>query len=269
MSFPGAKPSARQRSPNYPNVSLPEALRRVHLVFDEDRQAPLERSVVAKHMGYGGISGAADKTIGSIMQYGLLERVGKGEIRVAQLAVDIFHPLDEDQKRRAIYAAAYSPDVFVQLKERFGSGRVPSEEAAKSFLVRQEYLDRAIGPIISAYAETCQFLEQERATESAGPSPETSEESTQQPAPKHWSEEAQARPVSDIFRDFSKRLVGDAMTARVDQRVLTKGLLSKGATFEIIVSGQIGLKELNMLIRKLELDKEILAEGAEEGPDRE
>jgi hypothetical protein len=53
----------------------------------------------------------------------------------------------------------------------------------------------------------------------------------------------------------------------LDQRILTKGMLSKASTFEIIVSGQIGLKELDMLIRKLELDKEILAEAADEEQD--
>ena len=44
------------------------------------------------------------------------------------------------------------------------------------------------------------------------------------------------------------------------ERELTTGLLSKDANFRLIVSGQIGVKEIEMLIKKLELDKEILAE---------
>ena len=43
-------------------------------------------------------------------------------------------------------------------------------------------------------------------------------------------------------------------------RLLTAGLLSKEASFRLIVSGQIGVKEIERLIKKLELDKEILAE---------
>ena len=43
------------------------------------------------------------------------------------------------------------------------------------------------------------------------------------------------------------------------ERELTTGLLSKDANFRLIVSGQIGVKEIEMLIKKLELDKEILA----------
>jgi hypothetical protein len=44
------------------------------------------------------------------------------------------------------------------------------------------------------------------------------------------------------------------------ERELTTGLLSKDASFRLIVSGQIGVKEIERQIKKLELDKEILAE---------
>lgn len=41
---------------------------------------------------------------------------------------------------------------------------------------------------------------------------------------------------------------------------MTTGLLSKDASFRLIVTGQIGVKEIERLIAKLEIDKEILAE---------
>ncbi|HUO22724.1 MAG TPA: hypothetical protein VMU59_09450 [Caulobacteraceae bacterium] len=44
------------------------------------------------------------------------------------------------------------------------------------------------------------------------------------------------------------------------ERELTTGLLSKDASFRLIVTGQIGVKEIERLIAKLEIDKEILAE---------
>ena len=48
------------------------------------------------------------------------------------------------------------------------------------------------------------------------------------------------------------------------ERELTAGLLSKGANFRLLVSGQVGVKEIERLIAKLELDKEILAEADDE-----
>lgn len=44
------------------------------------------------------------------------------------------------------------------------------------------------------------------------------------------------------------------------ERELTTGLLSKDANFRLLVSGQVGVKEIERLIKKLELDKEIPAD---------
>jgi hypothetical protein len=47
---------------------------------------------------------------------------------------------------------------------------------------------------------------------------------------------------------------------RGQYRELTTGLLSKDASFRLIVSGAVGVREIERLIKKLELDKEILAD---------
>jgi hypothetical protein len=44
------------------------------------------------------------------------------------------------------------------------------------------------------------------------------------------------------------------------ERELTTGLLAREASFRLIVSGKIGVKEIERLIQKLEIDKEILAD---------
>lgn len=44
------------------------------------------------------------------------------------------------------------------------------------------------------------------------------------------------------------------------ERELTTGLLSRRASFRLIVIGHVGEKEIERLIKKLELDKEILAD---------
>jgi hypothetical protein len=44
------------------------------------------------------------------------------------------------------------------------------------------------------------------------------------------------------------------------ERELTTGMLAKGSSFRLIVTGNVGVKEIERLIKKLELDKEILVE---------
>ena len=51
------------------------------------------------------------------------------------------------------------------------------------------------------------------------------------------------------------------------ERELTTGLLSKSASFRLIVNGDVGVKEIERLIAKLQLDKEILADPDSSFPD--
>jgi len=160
---------ARSHSPGYPNFALPKAIELIRKVFSADRRNPIDREVAAKHLGYSGLSGAADKVLGSLAHYGLLERAGKGQVRVTQAAVDILHPVSTEGKRKALHEAAFSPSIFAEIRSHFADG-LPSEAALKSWLMREEFLDRAIAPVTKAYLGTCQYLEQEQAIESGGPS---------------------------------------------------------------------------------------------------
>jgi hypothetical protein len=45
------------------------------------------------------------------------------------------------------------------------------------------------------------------------------------------------------------------------------GLFKKNSRFRLIVTGNIGVKEIERLIKKLELDKEILADQDDEEPE--
>jgi hypothetical protein len=157
---------AGSRSPKYPNFSLRTAVKQAEKIFQADRRNVLDRFVAVKHMGYSGLSGPADKSIATLVQYGLLERVGKGEVRVSQTAVDILHPDTPRQKAEALKKAAYSPPIFKAVKERFPDG--VSSDALASYLVRENFLDRAISPITRAYSDTLSFLEQSGASDSGG-----------------------------------------------------------------------------------------------------
>lgn len=161
--------TTRSKSPNYPNYSLRKAIQYAETVYGADRRNPIDRSVLAKHMGYSSLSGAADKSLSTMMQFGLTEKVAKGEVRISQLAVDIMHPDKPSDRARALVRAAFAPPLFRDLKDRFPDDRF-SEDALRSYLMRQGFLDRAIGPVNSAYSDTVAFLQQEKAYESGSPS---------------------------------------------------------------------------------------------------
>jgi hypothetical protein len=154
----------RTRSPKYPNFPLGAAVRQIGKIHAADRRNVIERMNAAKHMGYSGLSGPAEKAIGTLVQYGLLELVGKGQVRVSQLAVDILHPVNDAERKAALAKAAFKPEIFKALSEQFPDG--VSEASLQSYLVRQNFMDRAITPLSKAYAETSAFLEQSGANDS-------------------------------------------------------------------------------------------------------
>jgi len=168
---------ARAQSPGYPNMSLPKAIGAVRKIFDADRRNPIDRVVAAKHIGYSGQSGASDKALASLAHYGLTEKTGKGEIRVSQLALDIIHPDPNDTgaRRQSLREAGFNPGIFKELRERFGDH--VSEDTLRTYLIRNNFQDIAINPVINAYMETCRYLEQEKAFESGSQSGESRSES--------------------------------------------------------------------------------------------
>src|SRR5690242_11599744 len=102
----------RGKSPSYPNFSLKKAVEYADQIFTADRRNPIDRLVAIKHMGYTSKSGASDKAIGTMMQYGLLEKAAKGEVRISQVAVDILHPDKPADRTAALYRAGLAPALF-------------------------------------------------------------------------------------------------------------------------------------------------------------
>ena len=148
---------SKSRSRRYPSMALEQAIERIEKAYDADRQNTIDRETMAQHIGYSGISGASDQAIGTLTQYGLIERAGKGEMRVSSIAIDILHPEPGQNSAEAMKQAAFHPTVFRELFEKFPT--LPSESGLRSYLKREGFLDRAVNLIAAAYRENWVYLE--------------------------------------------------------------------------------------------------------------
>ncbi|QQN73524.1 hypothetical protein [Croceicoccus sp. YJ47] len=147
---------ARLRSPNYPSIPLPQAIDLVDKIFKFDRTNVIDKQVAVEHMGYTSLNGRTLKLLGALSQYGLLDKVGKGNVRVSPTTVTILHGMDQGEKNRAIKEAASSPALFRRLRDDFDS---PSEATITSFLMREGFTDAAVDPVLKSYKDTIAFLE--------------------------------------------------------------------------------------------------------------
>ncbi len=151
--------TARMQSPTYPSTPLNQAIDFVSKVYKSERTNIVDRNVAVQAMGYNGISGRSAKVLSDLTQYGLLEKAGKSAVRVSKRSVEILHPESDASRRTALRGAAFEPELFQRISQRFPDG-LPSEAALRSYFMREEFTDAAIPSAIRAYLQTCQFLEE-------------------------------------------------------------------------------------------------------------
>ena len=160
--------SAAIRSPSYPNTALPAAIEQVRKIEAQYRLSPVDREVAAKVLGYSGLNGPSNKALAALAHYGLVERAGKGEMRVTARAQALLHPDNEEERRQQLREAALAPKLFRELQDRWPN-MIPPEEGVVSHLSRKGFNQNSLRPAARAFINTLLFLEQAGASESHGP----------------------------------------------------------------------------------------------------
>lgn len=155
----------RMRSPNYPAIPIKQAIDLTDKIFRADRTNVIDKAVAAEHMGYSGLTGRTLKLLGALSSFGLLDKVGKGKVRVSKTAVSILHGIDDEEKRVALITAATTPVLFKRIRDSFDR---PSDKTITSFLMKEGFTDVAVGPVLKSYNETNAFLATNGVTESYG-----------------------------------------------------------------------------------------------------
>lgn len=239
---------AKQRSPRYPVISLRDAVIKVTAVYRQDYRNKIPKTLVAEHMGYASLNGASLGVISAVSKYGLLEG-GSEAMAVSERAVNIIEREFGDPDRvAAVRAAAGEPELFKDVTEAF-PGPV-SDSAIRSYLITKKgFLPDGASRFVEAYRETKEYVELEdrHGTEAA----------LTQVAPVPFEPVLPEAKVASMQGQIAALRMAELEDG---ERELTAGILSKDANFRLLVSGKVGVKEIDRLIRKLELDKEILAD---------
>jgi hypothetical protein len=156
-------PKAKVRSPNYPVISLGEAVERLQTIWEHQHRHPTDRTTIARLLGYGTLNGASMALISALTKYGLLESAGRDQLRVSPMGVDVLvHQPGEPERAEAIQTAAFMPTLFHDLQEQFG-GDPPSDLGLKSYLIKRGFNPRTVDGVIRSYRDTLAFVAEEAA----------------------------------------------------------------------------------------------------------
>jgi hypothetical protein len=149
----------RVRSPNYPAMSLVEAVQQIQKLSGKIGQHPAPRDAIATSMGYSGLHGASATAISALSKYGLLERVGE-DYKLSERAMKIIAPHNPSEKLRALQEAANEPALFAELIEHF-NGEVPTDDVLRPYLIRKGFAQAAVPGVIAAYRDTMELVTRE------------------------------------------------------------------------------------------------------------
>ena len=232
---------ARIRSPNYPGISLPEAISRISMIHSKEQHLPASREVLARHCGYNGLNGASLKILSALGKYGLLEEVNGDKMRVSPLAMNILYPASDTEKAKSIREAALSPQLFAEMAEEWGDG-VPSDANMRSYLVRRNFATDAIDRVIEAYRGTTELVSRS-ATEYVPPA-----------APVHASA---VDAVATSARNAAAHAHAPAPLSAITLTENTLRVSMSDSGLEVY-AGLVDVEGVDRLIRILEANKSLL-----------
>lgn len=257
MTTDNKLPVAPSEGTRYPFIKLEAALGRAKELFEAAGEHPVTVPDAFQTWKYSEKSSGGNQTISALKMYGIIDDSGYNEQRrlfFTPNGLRWFRDEREEVLAELKRGFALSPPLMQSLWTKWGTS-APADNIARSYLkIDLGMSDQSARSALGIYKENLAFAE----LKASDKVPEIKVGST---AP-HEPGAGHNNPPVDPPKPKGALMAGE--------RELTAGLLSKDANFRLIVSGPVGEKEIERLIKKLELDKEILADqevDAESGGD--
>jgi hypothetical protein len=146
----------RARSPNYPAISLPEAIERASNCHKAIGRSRVDRPDLAKALGFGSVNGSALSVISAMHKYGLVQVIVRKEgpaFAISDRAIAVLQRENDRERAQAIWDAASSPAIFVELMDIF-LGIIPDESDLTKQLLKRGFSDMAQKSVSSSFRET-------------------------------------------------------------------------------------------------------------------
>lgn len=261
------------RSPNFPSLALGDALDAIRLVYQREGRSKMPRLSALKPLGYSSINGRSLSVLGALRAYGLLE--GRGDdVKVADDAVTILNaPQDSSDRREALLRAFEAPAAFALLRSKGDA----SPDTLRWHLIKANFRDDSADKLLKVYLQSRELVN-------------AATEGYERDVPADAADRDEKPGIAPVFDDMNEMAFGpdrlgaarrfvqhhgglppgdgqSGLAMGVHERVLQAGMLSKAASYRVIVSGPVGSAEIDRLLKKLEMDREILAD-ADPEPER-
>jgi hypothetical protein len=251
--------AARDRSPSFPFIPLKTAIERLEAFEKKFGRHPTPALKAGLAWGMKEKSSQSDQTLAALKSFGLVKYDGTGPARSVSLTEEGRNYLRARQdsiKKEILKVCALRPKIMRKFWASWQADRPPDEVALDQLVMKEHFSDAGARAFLKIYDETIRLAglsafdkmpdPGDEPDDADGESDDNGDDNPPPPPPLPPSGKGKVQVMAG-------------------ERELTTGLLSKEANFRLLVSGPVGVKEIERLIKKLELDKEILAD-ADDGP---
>ena len=251
------------RSPNFPSMPLGEAIEAIKKVHAAEGRSKMPRLSVVKPLGYTSINGRSLSVLGALKAYGLID--GRSdELRISQEGFTLANaPVDSDEYREALTTSFRAPPAFQRFTEEDEGA---SADTLKWKLQKVGFQPDSAERLVRVYRDSRDLV---NAAGGAYYTREPEEEAATQTGFHPTLEEmmndlmpfpGKGKQKADLAGGATHPQDQAGLAMSVHERVLQSGMLSKAASYRVIVSGPVGVAEIERLVKKIEMDKEILAD---------
>ncbi|WP_128958164.1 hypothetical protein [Bradyrhizobium guangzhouense] len=269
---PEASKVRKERSPSFPFIGLSKALDRARAVYAHAKRHEARLSDLAAAWGMGLKSSGTIQTVAALVAYGLLEDQGSGETRkfkVTELALRALEDQRPGAREAAQAEAALKPRLIAEYVEKWKEGRPADGICISELRFERSFTEDGAKAFLKVFDDTAGFTKGAESDKKPDPA-------TQPDGQKLGENGDKLGDKPDVPKGDHKPPLHKPPVKHTERRILmegerelTTGMLAKGASFRLIVSGKIGVKEIERLIQKLSIDKEILADEDDARPDDE
>lgn len=247
-----APASKRDRSPAFPYIGLAKAVERIEKIYEKAKRYDVRVADIAGDWKLSPKSSSTDRNVAALLSYGLVEESGSGEnrkIKLSEIGSRILADTRPGVREKLLAEAALKPIIVADYARRWADGRPDEAHALSQLKFEGGFTEEGAAQFLRVFDETIRFTNESEADKFTA---------NEADAERQPGGESEVNP--DPTSDNPPPTLARKFNPMAGERELTTGILAKDASFRLIVSGKIGVKEIERLIKKLELDKEILAD---------